>query len=72
MSSCPIFFCDLLQDKIVYTSLRVEGLFVLRPVADLDFVPVFSGLSRITLTSTLNDIIYYFLRMNWKFDKVLA
>jgi hypothetical protein len=34
------FFCDPLEDKIVY-SFRVEGLFVLRPVANLDFVLVF-------------------------------
>jgi hypothetical protein len=37
-------------------SFRVEGLFVLRPVADLDFVLV-SGLSTKRFTSTLNDII---------------
>jgi hypothetical protein len=33
------FFCDSLGDKIVF---RIEGLFVLHPVADLDFVSVFN------------------------------
>jgi hypothetical protein len=30
------------EDKIVGISLRVEGLFVLRPVADLDFDSIFN------------------------------
>jgi hypothetical protein len=34
--------CDPLEDKIVYISFKVEGLFVRRPVADLDFVSVFN------------------------------
>jgi hypothetical protein len=41
MSSCP-FFCNPLEDKIYYVLFGVEGLFVLRPVSDLDFVSVFN------------------------------
>jgi hypothetical protein len=35
------FFCDPLEDKILYSYI-VQSLFVLRPVADLDFVSVFN------------------------------
>jgi hypothetical protein len=35
------FSCDPLEDKIVIL-FRVEGLFVLRPVADVDIVSVFN------------------------------
>jgi hypothetical protein len=35
------FFCDPLEDNM-YISFNVEGIFVLRPVADLDFVSVFN------------------------------
>jgi hypothetical protein len=40
MSSCPIFFCDPLEDKIVGVGItfRVEDLFVLRPVASFQNV----------------------------------
>jgi hypothetical protein len=67
MSSCPIFFCDPLEDKIVgtYHSEYVEGLFVFRPVAaSTSSRSPISGLSTKRLTSTLNDILYYFLKIS--------
>jgi hypothetical protein len=36
------FFCDALEDKIVYMYHCRVGLFVLHPVADLHFLSVFN------------------------------
>jgi hypothetical protein len=45
----------------MYISFRVEGLFVLRPVVtSTSSRSSISGLSTKRLTSTLNDIIYYY------------
>jgi hypothetical protein len=38
----PLTGNGFFEDKIVYISFRVKGLFVLRPVAALDFFSVFN------------------------------
>jgi hypothetical protein len=66
-------FCGHLKTKHVAESINhvlnhfdVEGLFVLRPVVNLNFVSVsISGLRTKRLTSTLNDIIYYYCLNNF-------
>jgi hypothetical protein len=52
MSSCPIFYCDPHEDKIVYI-IRSRRSFCTSSRSSI------SGLGTKRLTSTLNDIIYY-------------
>jgi hypothetical protein len=52
------FFCDPLEDKIVYI-IRVEDLFVLRPVVDLSCVSVFNVWAWHKKTLLLYKLIKY-------------
>jgi hypothetical protein len=71
--SCLIFLVIPLKIKYICIAFSLEGLFVLRPVADLDFVSVFNHCAwhKKKITSTLNDVIYYFFQKEVpKMDKI--
>jgi hypothetical protein len=62
------FFCDPLEDKIVYHSeYKVVVCFAQLPTSTSSRSSI-SGLSTKRLTSTLHDIIYYFFNFSLSFE----